>query len=191
MLTKQEALIDDTFDGDFTEDGSVATGSAEEDDYISTGFDKGHLSPAADYKASETAYQQSYLMSNMSPQLPTFNQGIWKRLEAWVRENAIKYDTVYVVAAPVFTLNLGKIGDNGVTIPGYYYKGLLRFEEDGTPRLLGFLLPHVGAVGRIEEYVVPINTIETLTGLDLFPALPDSRENYLESQRPISKWVEF
>jgi len=191
MLTKQEALIEDTFSADFSEDDSVTTGSAQEDDYRSTGFDKGHLSPAADNKASEATYRQSYLMSNMSPQLPSFNQGIWKRLEAWVRDNAIAYDTVYVVAGPVFTHSLGNIGANGVTIPGYYYKGLLRFEEDGTPRLLGFLLPQVGAVGRIDEYVVPINTIETLTGLDLFPALPDRRENYLESQRPISKWVDF
>ena len=191
MLTSQEAQIGETFSGNFTEDDSVSTGSAEEDDYRSTGFDKGHLSPAADNKASEDIYQQSYLMSNMSPQLPTFNQGIWKRLEAWVRANAIKYGTVYVVTGPVFKHNLGAIGDNEVTIPGYYYKALLRFEQDGTPRLLGFLMPQVGTVGRIEQYAVPINTIETLTGLDLFPELPDNRENYWESQRPISKWVEF
>ena len=190
MLTKQEAEIEDTYSADYSADDNVNTGSADVDDYRSTGFDRGHLSPAADNKASEITYQQSYLMSNMSPQLPTFNQGIWKRLETWVRHNAIKYDTVYVVSGPVFTHSLGKIGNNRVTIPGYYFKGLLRF-DDSTPRLLGFLLPHVGAVGRIAEYVVPINTIETLTGLDLFPALPDNRENYLESQRPISKWIEF
>ena len=191
MLTRDEANIEETFSGDFTEDDSVATGSADEDDYRSTGFDKGHLSPAADNKSSEVTYQQSYLMSNMSPQLPSFNQGIWKRLEAWVRDNAAEYDTVYVVTGPVFKHNLGKIGSNEVTIPGYYYKALLRFDEDDTPRLLGFLFPHIGSVGRIEEYVVPINTIETLTGLDLFPALEDNRENYWESQRAISKWGDF
>ena len=191
MLTRQEAQIEATFSANFTEDDSVSSGSAAEDDYRSTGFDKGHLSPAADNKASKAAYQQSYLMSNMSPQLPTFNQGIWKRLETWVRDNAIKYDTVYVVTGPLFKHNLGTIGDNDVTIPGYYYKALLRFEENGTPRLLGFLMPQIGTVGRIEEYAVPINTIETLTGLDLFPDLPDNRENYWESQRPISKWAGF
>lgn len=135
MLTKHEAQIDDTFSGGFTKDDSVSTGSAEPDDHRSTGFDRGHLSPAAD---NEATYRQSHLMSNMSPQLPTFNQGIWKRLETWVRDNAIAFDTVYVVTGPIFKHNLGQVGVNQVTIPGYYYKGLLRFEDDGTPHLLGF-----------------------------------------------------
>ncbi len=190
-LTKDEATIQVTRSASFSTDNSITTGSATTNDFTSTGFDKGHLSPAADNKMSEQAYNESYLLSNMSPQLPTFNQGIWKRLEAWVRDNAVAFDTVYVVTGPVFIHNLGTIGSNDVTIPGFFYKALLRFDEQDGPRLLGFLFPHVGAVGRIEEYAVPVNTIETLTGLDLFPGLTDNRENFLESQRALSSWLAF
>lgn len=120
-------------------------------------------------------------MSNMSPQLSGFNRGIWADLESWVRDQAEIYSTIYVVTGPVFVNNLGTIGSNNVTISGYFYKVLLRF--DGTKaKTIAFLLPHVGATGQIKDYVVTVNTIETLTGLDFYPALSNSIENRVESQ---------
>ncbi len=136
---------------------------------------------------SEQANRESFLMSNMSPQLPSFNRGIWADLESWVRDQAELHNTVYVVTGAVFVNSLGTLGSNEVTIPGYFYKALLRF--DGTKaKTIGFLLPHVGATGRIEDYVVPVNTIETLTGLDFYPELSNSVENRVESQYALRKW---
>jgi endonuclease G len=125
---------------------------------------------------SEQANEESFLMSNMSPQLPSFNGGIWKELEIWVREQAVIHGTIYVVTGPVFVNNLGTIGKNEVTIPGYFYKALLRFEGDKA-KSIGFLLPQVGATWNIKDYIVPVNNIETLTGLDFFPELSSSVEN--------------
>lgn len=171
----------------FKEDKAIATGSAKEDDYSSTGFDKGHLSPAADNNISEEANRESFLMSNMVPQLPSFNRKIWAEIEDWVRAKATEFDTVYVVTGPVFANNLGRFSENEITIPGYFYKVLLRFDEDKI-QTIGFLIPHVGAIGKIQDYVVPVNAIETITGIDFFPELDDKIENKAESQMELKKW---
>ena len=96
----------------FNTDDNVATGSSSEKDYSSTGFDKGHLCPAADNNISEQANKESFLMSNMSPQLPQFNRGIWADLESWVRKQATEYQKLYVVTGPVFVNNLGRVSGN-------------------------------------------------------------------------------
>ena len=129
-----------------------------------------------------------FIMSNMSPQLHTFNNGIWKEYEAWVREQAVEFDTVYVVTGPVFINNLGSIGTNAVTIPGYFYKALLRFDEEGIAKTIAFLVPHVGAVGELKDYVVSVNALETLTDLNFYPELNDSKENKVESTHSSSQW---
>ena len=67
---------------DFREDYKVKTGSASLSDYKGSGYDRGHLAPAADFKWSSTAMSESFFMSNMSPQKPGFNRGIWKKLES-------------------------------------------------------------------------------------------------------------
>ena len=171
----------------FHSDQNVTTGSATISDYSSTGFDRGHLCPAADNNMSPQANEESFLFSNMSPQLPGFNRELWADLEEWVRDQADDFDTVYVVTGPVFVNNLGTLGHNDVTIPAYFYKTLLRF-EDNQVKTIAFLIPQVGAVGDIEDYVVTVNTIETLTGLDFYPALSTSIENRAESQYEPGRW---
>ena len=122
----------------FSKDDSILTGSATPDDYANSGFDKGHLSPSEDNQISVANNRESFLMSNMSPQLHRFNNGKWKELETWVRDKAMEFDTIYVVSGPVFLNNLGTIGTDSVTIPGYFYKIVLRF-ENGSPKMLAFL----------------------------------------------------
>ena len=75
-------------------------------DYLKSGYDKGHLAPAADMKYSTTTMKESFYFSNMSPQKPEFNRGIWKELEEQVRNWAQIYDTVYIVTGPILSDNL-------------------------------------------------------------------------------------
>ena len=125
----------------------------------------------------------------MSPQLPYFNREVWVKLESWVRDQAIDKGKVYVTTGPIFVNNLGKIGSNEVTIPGYYYKVLLAFRANGNPSLIGFLFPHVvPASADFKDFVVPVNTIETLTGLDFFPALDNSVEGRNEATVSNNFW---
>jgi len=186
-LTKEEVEMDVPRCDCFATDNSILFGSAKESDYSNTGFDKGHLSPSEDNQNSAAVNKESFLMSNMSPQLPGFNRGIWADLESWVRDQAVSHDTIYVVTGPVFINDLGTIGANSVTIPGYYYKVLLRFDGT-TPKTIAFILPQIRAVGQIKDYVVTVNSVETLTGVDFFSALDSSIENKAESQYELNKW---
>ena len=171
----------------FSADTNVINGSADKKDYENSGFDRGHLSPSADNKATKQSNRESFLFSNMSPQLPGFNRGIWEKLEEWVRGEALRYNKIYVVTGPVFINDLGTIGKDSVTIPGYFFKAILRFEGD-TARTIGFLLPQIGATGNIQDYMVTVNTIETLTELDFFPKLDDSIENKAEGEFKAKDW---
>jgi len=123
----------------------------------------------------------------MSPQLHRFNAGIWLDLESWVRDKAIEYDTIYVVSGPLFINTLGSLGNNEVTIPGYFYKAILRF-ENGSPKAIGFLIPQVGATGVLKDYILPVNALETLTEIDFFPELNNSIENVVESKESSTQW---
>ena len=186
-LTKEEVEMTEDRCDCFRMDRQVTTKSAVSSDYKNTGFDLGHLSPAADNNMSPKANKESFKMSNISPQLPSFNRGIWKSLEDSVRKMAIANQTVYVVTGPVFINNLGSIGKNEVTIPGYYFKVLLKREGESI-KTIAFLLPHVGAVGEISDYIVTVNSVETLTGIDFFPELKKSIENRVESQYEPNNW---
>ncbi len=110
----------------FRKDPFVSTGSATLKDYKGSGYDRGHLIPASDMKWSPDAMSSSFYMSNMSPQDPSFNRGIWKKLEEQVREWAVDNREIYVVTGPVLTNGLYQtIGVNKVAVPNHYYKVVL------------------------------------------------------------------
>jgi len=106
----------------FREDPSVTTRSASLGDYKGSGYDRGHLCPAGDMQINNISMSESFYMSNMSPQEPSFNRGIWKKLESTVRNWAVKEDTIYVVTGGVLSSSKGSIGPCRVTVPEYYYK---------------------------------------------------------------------
>lgn len=186
-LTKQEVAMKQDRCNCFKSDKKVNNKSASKSDYSSSGFDLGHLSPASDNNMSMLANKQSFLMSNISPQLPSFNRGIWKTLEKWTSQQAISDSVIYIVTGPVFVNNLGTLGKNNVTIPGYFYKIVLK-QKDSKTLSIAFLIPQIGSIGEIQDYIVTVNTIETITGIDFFPQLKNSKENKIESQYQPKKW---
>lgn len=117
QLTKSETNSVFERTDNFMVDPMVKTGSAVAADYQGSGYDRGHLAPAGDMGWSAASMTESFYYSNMSPQLPAFNRGIWKRLEEQVRTWAIDYDTLYVVTGPVLQMGLPKIGPNEVSVP--------------------------------------------------------------------------
>jgi endonuclease G, mitochondrial len=172
----------------FKEDPLVSTGSASLADYKGSGYDRGHLCPAADMKISQEAMNESFYMSNMSPQDPSFNRGIWKSLEEKVRSWAATEKEVYVVTGGVLTSVNKTIGANQVGVPQDYYKIIYDYSGNNT-KMIGFILPNKKGEKQLPEYVVPVNRIETITGIDFFPQLPDDIEEALESKSNYSAWV--
>lgn len=171
----------------FREDPRVKTGSATPEDYRRSGYDRGHLAPAADMKWSKQAMSESFFMSNMSPQEPDFNQGIWNTLEERVRDWAREYGELYIVTGPILEDGLPVIGENGVSAPRAYYKIVLDYREPGF-KAAGFLMPNAGSDRPIDAYVVTVDSVESVTGIDFFPALPDSLEHALESGLRPAEW---
>ena len=100
----------------------IETGSAELDDYRRSGYDRGHLAPAADMAFDNLAMSESFYMSNMSPQNSKLNRGLWARLENRIRDWVRRGDgDAYVITAPILKKGLERI-DSGVSIPDFYYK---------------------------------------------------------------------
>lgn len=172
---------------DFRKDPRVRTGSAELKDYKGSGYDRGHLAPAAAFSYDEFALSQSFYMSNMSPQAPSFNRGIWKKLEEQIREWAASNGNIYVVTGPILTDELKSIGPNKVSVPEYYYKVVLDIEKPEI-KAIAFLMKNEGSQAALESFVVPIDRIEQLTNLDFFPDMPDNLENFLEAGNTSTSW---
>ncbi len=171
----------------FREDPDVSTGSAIPADYYMSGYDRGHLAPAADMKFSEIAMSESFFMSNISPQKPKFNQGVWRKLENEVRRIVKHENSIFIVTGPIFTGSSEHLGDNRVTVPKYFYKVLLDASEPDV-KGIGFILPNEPSSQSIYSYAVPIDEVELKTGIDFFPALPDALEDSLEATVNINAW---
>ena len=180
-LTKEEtnSLFERT--DKFLVDPLVSTGTAENSDYAKSGYDKGHLAPAADMGWSALTMKESFYFSNMSPQLPGFNRGVWKRLEELMRSWAIDNKAIYIVTGPLLSKGLPAIGSNGVSIPNYYYKVVLDYTQPEI-HAIGFVLPNGSSSASLSTFAVSIDEVERQTGIDFFPALPDDQETKLEKE---------
>ena len=186
-LTKQETNGTIERGDNFTIDPKVTTGSASKADYLKSGYDRGHLAPAADMRWSEQAMDESFYFSNMSPQLPAFNRGVWKRLEDKMRDWAMIYDSILIVTGPVLNSSLTKIGTNEVCVPMYYYKVVLDFKREKS-KAIGFVLPNNGSKDDLRNFAVSIDSVEQLTGIDFYFQLTDSFESQLESKICLECW---
>ena len=172
----------------FEKDPLIKTGSATYKDYKGSGYDKGHMAPAADMAFSVQAMEDCFYMSNMSPQIHNFNGGIWRELEELARDWGRDNDKLYVVTGPIFKDNLGTIGrTNSVTVPGYYYKVLVDI-EGAEKKAIGFVIPHAVSNKPLTAFVRTIDDIEEITGIDFFPELDDALEDQLESKVNTGKW---
>ncbi len=171
----------------FELDSKVKTGAAHWRNFKNSGYSKGHLLPAADRKSSKESYQTTFLMSNVSPQKPSFNGGIWNRLEQKVRYWAQKERHLYVVTGGVLTDNLETIGKEKVSVPKQFYKILLDYSKPEI-KAIAFLIPHKHSNRPLHEFVVSIDRIEDLTGIDFFQELPDGVENALEQSSDYKSW---
>lgn len=166
----------------------AATASATCGDYSGSGFHRGHLVPNAAMVRSEAAMVNTYMLSNMAPQHPKFNSGIWNSLESRVRKWAVDKGEIYIISGSVFDhdMQLGRDTDasalaasniaNRVAIPSHFYKIIHHTQPDGTIETLTILLPHnnqshgSATVQMLTSSITTIDAIEARTGINFFPA---------------------
>jgi endonuclease G len=187
---------------DFRTDSLIITGSSEETDYFITtekddgslkydgfGYDRGHLAPSADFRWSAIALSESYFYSNMTPQLPDFNRELWADIESFMREYVYNNPgkDLYIVTAPVLHDSLPKLkrSKNNVSIPEYHYKIAVDLEAK---KGIAFIVAQNNLDYPIESYVVSIDSIEKITGINYYPNLSEEDEKAIESKSEISLW---
>jgi len=170
----------------FRPDPAVHTESATPRDYSSSGYDKGHLCPAADMAFDATAMDETFFMSNMSPQVPAFNMGIWRELEELTRDWARRFKRLYIVTGPVLTEpGLKQIGFSKVTVPAAYYKVLLAPDQQ---RAIAFILPNQMSEKLVTDFACSIDQVEERTGIDFFPELLKGLGEELEGSLDKDAW---
>ena len=156
-------------------------------DYSNSGYDRGHLCPAADMEFSKTAMEESFYMSNMTPQKPEFNRGIWKELEEKVRDWAKINKQLYIATGPVEKNSTQEIGIHHVKVPTYFFKVILDYT---LPEIkgIGFIMENKGSNNGLQVYAVSIDSVESFTGINFFESLPDTIENRVEKTVQKEKW---
>ncbi|WP_296386249.1 DNA/RNA non-specific endonuclease [Winogradskyella sp.] len=171
----------------FEIDKAVKTKAAHWRNYKKSGYDRGHLCPAGDRRFTKKAHDETFLTSNISPQKHEFNAGVWNRLEQKVRYWARKNDGVFVVTGGILKHGLKTIGDEEVAVPNQFYKVILD-NTNGKIKVLAFLMKHKDSDLPLYEFVVSVDEVEKLTGIDFFPELENTIENKLEASSNYKNW---
>lgn len=163
--------------------GAIATNA----DYTRSGYDKGHMAPAADMKWSPVAMNESFYFSNMCPQHPQLNRRGWKKLEDRIRDWAVADSAIIIICGPVIKQQPKTIGKNKVVVPQQFFKVILSpFVKP--MRAIGFLFNNEQSVDPLSAYVVTVDSIERLTNMDFFSLLPDEIENKIEAEANYFQW---
>ena len=156
-------------------------------DYTHSGFDRGHMAPAADMKWDKQAMIESFYMSNICPQVHALNAGLWNSLESRVRTWARRDSAIVVICGPIVPDEPMTIGDNRVAVPEYFYK-VIASPYTTQPRGIAFIMPNEDCDMPLYKYAVTIDSVEARTGIDFLYNLPDSLENYVEQNYDLKSW---
>jgi len=170
----------------FQEDSGIAElFRAQLSDYHRSGYDRGHLVPAADMKASHGAMQETFLLTNISPQVGRgFNRDYWERLERWCRELTEHYRSVVVISGPLWLPTrvendkrfveyqlLGSVGP-GVAVPTHFFKVVVCEDTGGNKALQSraFVLPNkqINPSQDLLAFAVQMEDLSSVAGLQFF-----------------------
>jgi endonuclease G, mitochondrial len=175
---------------DFRPDPDLPKGQRSElADYNKSGYDRGHLCPAEDMRRDAQTESETFLLSNMAPQVGAgFNRQIWKNLESKVRQWAKKRKNIYVLTGPIYAnRTYPTIGPNKVAVPSHFYKIIVSATPKGNdPDTITFIMPNKNLGSTpIKSYITTIDEVEKRTGLNFLRGLPDPIEKKLEAKKAV------
>ena len=183
-LTRKETEGDEGRTNKFLPDPELPEPRVVTSDYTNSGYDRGHMAPAADMKWSKQAMKESFYMSNICPQNRKLNRDDWGDLEESCRKWADKYGTIYIACGPIYDSKSPKrIGESRVAVPDRFFKVVLVYNRKN-PMAMGFLFENKANHQDLKNYMVTVDKVEEETGLDFFPKVPDSIEKRIESTLP-------
>lgn len=141
-------------------------------DYAGHPYDRGHLAPAGNNTQNDKVMSESFLLSNMVPQVPNHNRGIWKSLETHVRDWVYEGKDLYVISGTIYSKTSKTIGDNKVGVPDKLFKVII---DKANNKAISFILPNKEIpVADLVKYVTTIREVENETGITFSPLLLSS-----------------
>ncbi len=189
-LTNSETFGEQERSNHFKPDPLVKGDPVVTSDYSKSGYDRGHMAPAADMKWSEQAMRESFYMTNICPQTHSLNAGDWKDLEELARDWAQQYGSIYIACGPIMEANYQTIGKtHSIAVPSAFYKVFLRKICNGGWTSIGFVMPNKAGNRPLMTYMFTVDEVEEQTGLDFFYNLPDSIESQVENSYSVSDWT--
>lgn len=153
--------------------------------YRKSGYDLGHQVPAADMAFSEIAMRDSFRMSNICPQAPGMNRGIWKRLEKWVQDTAIREGKIWIVTGPIFSRDEKEFSKENIPVPCAFFKVIY---APNSRKMIAFIVPNAASNQPILFFAVTVDAAESATGLDFFSSIPEPEQSKLESKINLIDW---
>lgn len=145
--------------------------SAATNDYTRSGYDRGHLCPNGDMNFDQKSMTETFYLSNVLPQKPSFNRGIWAALEEQVRKWASVNDSLYVITGGIFTKKPNFIGKNKIAVPSHFYKIVADISRKGGYKMIAFVMENKDYENKnFYQYAVPVSKIEQMTGIKFFPS---------------------
>lgn len=187
-LNKNETKGRNNRNEEFTADPDLAEAyQVESYDYSGSGYDRGHMCPAGDNHFDAKAMNESFYMSNICPQNHELNAGKWNDLEIACRKWANRYQQLFIVCGPIIDKRNGKrIGkEHEIIVPEKFFKVIL-ITSTQPARAIGYIFENNASEKPYKTYSV--DEIETITGIDFFPNLPDNIENMVESRYETKDW---
>ncbi len=167
----------------FHDDLDVPSPRATDNDYYNSGYDRGHMCPAGDNKWSRDAMNETFLFTNICPQVHGLNAGAWNDLELACRSWARKYGDVYIACGPIYEGTPRTIGRNRVAVPTAFFKVILCMRGQGAPKSIGFIYPNASTSRKMFSYAMSVDEVERRTGIDFFTNLEDNTEEQVEHTR--------
>ena len=156
-------------------------------DYAGYPFDRGHLAPAGNNTQNDSIMSESFFLTNMVPQVPNHNRGIWRQLETAVRNWVREGKDIYVVSGTVYAQGYQTIGANRVGVPTHMWKVIV---DRKNSKAIAFMLPHTELPVRdLPKYATTIAAIEKATGINFMPQLTSTQSTKLETMININDWT--
>ena len=172
----------------FKMDPSYNETQAMREDYYDSGWTKGHMACAADFKWDSDAMEETFYLTNICPQDEELNKGDWNYLERQVRAWARRYGRVWVVCGPIVNKNrYGTIGERRVVVPDGFFKAVLVPGEKEF-RSIAFVMGNDDKLYFLDKCSMSVNELEQYLGYDFYPALPDDVEETVEAQYRPADW---
>ena len=168
----------------FREDPSLSLPQAEDNDYRNSGWSRGHMAPAGDFKWSNEAMWETFYFTNCCPQDQSLNSGQWSTLEKKVREWANRFGSLIVYTGPIVLENTyGTIGYNKVVVPDAFFKAILAGEQS-----IAFVMYNHNNNENMQKCAMSVDDLELLSGIDFFTELDDNHENQVEAAYNLRNW---